>query len=313
MNKRIAILDLGTNTFNLLIAELLGGENYKILVNQKLPVKLGEKRINSGKIISVAFNRGIEAIKSHFTTIKKYQVQDIKAYGTSALRTAKNGEKFLAEIRIITGITVEIISGDLEAELIYFGVRQTLNLKNEKFVILDIGGGSNEFILANMKGIIWKKSYPLGIARLFERFRPSDPISVKQIEDIFLYLEEELEDLFLELKKHNIEILVGASGSFETFYTLVNNLEVSETECDLDANSSDITLNDYHMLYQKLVKSTLKERKKMKGLEPMRVEMIVLASIFVEFILKKYNFKLVLRSNFALKEGAVYKALKNRN
>jgi len=153
----------------------------------------------------------------------------------------------------------------------------------------------------------------LGIARLFERFRPSDPISVKQIEDIFLYLEEELEDLFLELKKHNIEILVGASGSFETFYTLVNNLEVSETECDLDANSSDITLNDYHMLYQKLVKSTLKERKKMKGLEPMRVEMIVLASIFVEFILKKYNFKLVLRSNFALKEGAVYKALKNRN
>jgi len=151
MNKRIAILDLGTNTFNLLIAELLGGENYKILVNQKLPVKLGEKRINSGKIISVAFNRGIEAIKSHFTTIKKYQVQDIKAYGTSALRTAKNGEKFLAEIRIITGITVEIISGDLEAELIYFGVRQTLNLKNEKFVILDIGGGSNEFILANIR------------------------------------------------------------------------------------------------------------------------------------------------------------------
>lgn len=308
--EKIAILDLGTNTFNLLIAEINNLGEFKILENKKLPVKLGEGRINNKEIISSAFNRGIDAIHKHYNLIKKYNIQTIHALGTSALRTAKNGQEFLDKIKTDTGIDVQIISGDKEAELIYYGVRQTLNLNMEQFVILDIGGGSNEFIIADMNQIIWKKSYPLGIARLLEKYNPSDPIKNEEIEEIYEFLAGNLQDLFDHLKKNQINILVGASGSFETFVTMINQLDVDETVCVLKDNSTELSIQDFLFLNKKLADSTLKERKNMKGLEPMRIEMIVLASLFVKFILENHDFKQLIQSNFSLKEGVVYEHIK---
>lgn len=310
--ENIAILDLGTNTFNLLIAEINNDGAFKTLVNKKLPVKLGEDRINKGEIISTAYNRGIDAIQNHFALIQKYNVKIIKAFGTSALRTAKNGKDFLAQIKENTGIEIQIISGNLEAELIYYGVRNTISLKNEKFVILDIGGGSNEFIIANMNQILWKKSYPLGIARLLDKYHPSDPIQDKEILKINQFLAGNLQGLFDNLVKYQINTLVGASGSFETFVTIIKQIDVVENECVLKDNSNELSIQDFLLLHERLITSTLKERKTMKGLEPMRIEMIVLASLFVKFILENHNFHRIIQSNYALKEGAVYKHIKEQ-
>ncbi|MBN2485808.1 MAG: hypothetical protein JXB34_07515 [Bacteroidales bacterium] len=304
--KRAAILDLGTNTFNLLIVETTPNRGYNILVNHKIPVKLGEGRINDGEIIPEAFKRGIDGVLKHFEVIDAYKTDTIKAYGTSALRTAKNGKQFLDEIYKLKKLEVEIISGDHEAELIYLGVRQTLRFTNEKFVILDIGGGSNELIIANMGHIIWKKSYNLGIARLMEKFKPSDPIQQVEIDSIKQYLKDEMQDLFAALQENNIRTLVGASGSFETFVTMLKEIEVVETECMLTELSTEISLPQYNQLFNKIIHSTHNERKNMKGLEPMRIEMIVLASLFVKFILENHQFNNIIQSNFALKEGAIF-------
>lgn len=310
--KRVAILDLGTNTFNLLITETKGDGAYSILVNQKQPVKLGESKINHGEIIPEAYKRGIKAIDKHYATILEHRVDYIKAFGTSALRSAKNGQEFLDEIYKNTGVTIEIISGNREAELIYLGVRQTLDLNNSKFLIIDIGGGSNELIIADMKKIYWKKSYPLGIARLLERFNPSDPLSDDEIDKIKAYLETELVDLFEALRDENISTLVGASGSFETFISMINDYDVIETEGSRSFDSEEIKPVDFDMLYDKLIYSTVNERRNMRGLEPMRIEMIVLACLFVKFILENHNFKHIYQSNFALKEGAIYELLKQQ-
>ena len=307
---RIAILDLGTNTFNLLIVQANGNCQYDILVNKKLPVKLGEGKMRDGKIIPAAFNRGIDAINTHFQSITDYKVGLIKAFGTSALRTAENGNEFLEQIKTNSGIDVHIISGEKEAELIYYGARQTIDLNNEKFVILDIGGGSNEFIVSDMNGIIWKHSYPLGIARLLDLFNPSDPITENEIETINKHLSENLQPLFEKLDNYNIRTLIGASGSFETFVTMINQIDVNETECALSEKSTAITVKDFIDLNSRLLKSTFTERSKMKGLERMRVEMIVLASHFVKFILDNHKFERIIQSNYALKEGAVYEILK---
>jgi exopolyphosphatase / guanosine-5'-triphosphate,3'-diphosphate pyrophosphatase len=306
---KVAILDLGTNTFNLLIAETSMKGNFSVLENKKIPVKLGEGKISHGEIPPEAIKRGIGAINSHYSLIRKHNVKIIRAFGTSALRTSKNGIDFLNKIKTNTGIEVQIISGEKEAELIYYGVRQTLNLDKEKFAILDIGGGSDEFIIADMEKIIWKKSYPLGIARLLERFYPSDPITKDEIAKIYEYLAGNLIDLFKKLKENNIQILVGASGSFETFVTMINQLEVNETECVLKENSHEISMHDFKQLNKKLAESTLLERIDMKGLEPMRVEMIVLASLFVNFVLENHRFNTIIQSNYALKEGAVYEQI----
>ncbi len=307
--KRVAILDLGTNTFNLLIAEESENGSYQILINQKQPVKLGEGRINDGEIIPAAFQRGISAVDYHYKTIIDYKVDYLKAFGTSALRSARNGKSFLDEVYERTGVTVEIITGDREAELIYLGVRQTISLNSSRFLILDIGGGSNELIVADMSRIYWKKSYSLGIARLLEKFKPSDPIDLDEIRAINYYLSSELQDLFKVLEENNIKVLVGASGSFETFVSMINEWEVKENEGASSRNSTEILLPDYARLYEKLINSTVLERRKMRGLEPMRIEMIVLASLFVKFILENHNFTNIYQSNFALKEGAIYEIL----
>ncbi|MBN1950626.1 MAG: hypothetical protein JW801_05450 [Bacteroidales bacterium] len=306
---RVAVLDLGTNTFNLVIAGK-NEQSIEFIHSSKLPVKLGEGGINEGTIGDKAFKRGIDAISRHYKTIREFEVTSIRALGTSALRTAKNGHLFLEEIRSTTGIEVEIIDGEEEAELIYYGVRETFNMQGGPFLILDIGGGSNEFIIADHQTMFWRKSYPLGIARLLERFNPSDPLTPKEISDIYSYLEIHTRDLIEEVKKYKVDTLLGASGSFETFAAMIRGDELQETEVSLDPEAIHLRYADFMGLAQLLIRSTTEERKTMRGLEPMRIEMIVLASLFVKFILEKLNINTIYQTNYSLKEGVVYQLFK---
>jgi exopolyphosphatase/guanosine-5'-triphosphate,3'-diphosphate pyrophosphatase len=309
---RIAVLDLGTNTFNLVIAEKEKKNSFKILHSSKLPVKLGEGGINRGEIVQAAFERGVTAILEHQRRIKQYQVTTIYAYGTSALRTAENGVPFLSTIKSRTGIDIEIITGEREAELIYYGVRQTHPMDQGLYLILDIGGGSNEFIIADNHQIYWKKSYKLGIARLLDRFKPSDPITPWEIEKVKNYLNKELDELVGKVQEYQINTLLGASGSFETFVAMIEaSQEMTETQVALYPRSIPISYDEFNSLYDRLMHSTSKERAKMKGLEPMRIEMIVLACLFTKFIIEKLEIKNIIQSNFALKEGAVYQLFIN--
>ena len=307
---RIAVIDLGTNTFNLLIVETGENQTYTIIYNSKLPVKLGKSGIDKKEIRPDAITRGLNALERHLQTIHEYKAEKIFAYATSAVRSARNGEQFVKMIRQRFEIDVEIINGEREAELIYFGVKQAVKLTDEKILILDIGGGSNEFIIADQDNIYWKKSYPLGVARLLAKFKPSDPISIEEIEFISNYLEERLSDLFEEFKKHKITTLIGASGSFETIAAMIRADDPNfESETGKLPEAINIDLTDFENLYQKLINSTLKERKQMKGLESMRLELIVVATLIVKFILQKLKLRILIQSNFALKEGVVYELL----
>ena len=307
---RIAVIDLGTNTFNLLIVETGDDQDYKILYNDKLPVKLGKSGIDKKEIRPDAITRGLNAIDRHLNTIREFNADKTFAFATSGVRSARNGDQFVKMIQQRFNMEVEVISGEREAELIYYGVKQAVQLSREKVLILDIGGGSNEFIIADNDNVYWKKSYPLGVARLLAKFKPSDPISIEEIEFISNYLEERLSDLFEEFRKHKINTLVGASGSFETIAAMIRADDPTfESETDTLPESVIIDLTDFENLYQKLVNSTLKERKQMKGLESMRLEMIVVATLIVKFILQKLKLTRLIQSNFALKEGVIYEIL----
>ena len=307
---RISVIDLGTNTFNLLVVETTDDHDYKILYNNKLPVKLGKSGIDKKEIRPDAITRGMNAIEKHLQTIQELHSEKTYAFATSAIRSARNGDQFVKMVRQRFNLDIDIIDGNREAELIYYGVKQAVNLSNEKVLILDIGGGSNEFIIADHDRIYWKKSYPLGVARLLAKFKPSDPISIEEIEFISNYLEERLCDLFDEFRKHKITTLVGASGSFETIAAMIRADDPNfESETGTYPESITIDLTDFENLYQKLVNSTLKERKQMKGLESMRLEMIVVATLVVKFMLQKLKLQRLIQSNFALKEGVVYELL----
>jgi exopolyphosphatase/guanosine-5'-triphosphate,3'-diphosphate pyrophosphatase len=306
---RIAIIDLGTNTFNLLIAEKTGNSGYTILLNTKEGVKLGEGGINRRFITETAAQRGINAIARHYDRMKPFNPDKVIAFATSAIRDAENGADFAKTLKDRFDLEINIIDGNKEAGLIYLGVKQTIPFTGKRFIILDIGGGSNEFIIADDQDILWKRSFPLGMARLLDRFKPSDPITASEIKAVEEYLEPELSELFEKVKVYKPEIFVGASGSFDSFVMMLSN------EGLLNQKNGDIShclpLETYHKLHNKLIKSTRTERDRMKGLEPVRRDMIVLATIFVNLVLTKTGLTSIYQSAYSLKEGAAWEMLNN--
>jgi exopolyphosphatase / guanosine-5'-triphosphate,3'-diphosphate pyrophosphatase len=306
---RIAVIDLGTNTFNLLIAEVFDDKNYKIIFSTKEGVKLGEGGINNKTITEVAFQRGLASIERYFEQIRLFQVDKVVALATSAIRDADNGQEFSDTLKKRFNLDISIISGDKEAELIYFGVKQTIPFTGKRFLILDIGGGSNEFIIANELQIFWARSFKLGMARLLEQFRPSDPISASEIKRIETYLKSELGELFDQVLIYKPDIFIGASGSFDSFVAMLTSDNL------LQHKNGDvfhqIPINIYNQLHQKILLSTRAERDLMTGLEPVRRDMIVLASIFVNFVLHETGLQTMYQSAYSLKEGAIYESISN--
>ena len=301
---RVGIIDLGTNTFNLLIIDIIKEHSIQKIYKSNLPVKLGKEGFVGGMISSLAIERGIEALQFHKNSIKEYKCDKVFAFATSAIRSAVNGSDFTKIVKTKLDIDIQIISGETEAELIYLGVKNAIKLKEEIVLIIDIGGGSTEFIIANNEKIFWKNSYPLGIARIIERFKPSDPISITEIREIENYLTIELCDLLTEISKYRICTLIGSSGSFDTFASMVSialNHEKQENK-----PFYEIPVEEFEKLNQILLKSTFSERANMEGLEPMRIEMIVLASIFTKFIIKNLNIKKLFQSEYAIKEGIAF-------
>jgi exopolyphosphatase/guanosine-5'-triphosphate,3'-diphosphate pyrophosphatase len=300
---RIAVIDMGTNTFNVLVAETIENNTYTILFKDKVGVKLGKGGINKKTITPEAFERGINAINQHLESIQKYNVDNIITTATSGIRSTENGKRLVQVIEEKFKIKVQIISGDEEAELIYRGVKQVVQFNNHNSIILDIGGGSNEFIIANNMGILWKHSFKLGMARLLDEFNPSDPITSQEIEQIEKYIDSELEILYNAFKEYKPDDLIGCSGTFNSFRSMILAKNGCIPKKVKKSNSYPIDLNDYAILHNDLLKSTNKERINMKGLELVRVEMIVLGSIFTNFIINKLKIKTLTQSAFAIKEG----------
>jgi exopolyphosphatase/guanosine-5'-triphosphate,3'-diphosphate pyrophosphatase len=304
--KKIAIIDLGTNTFNLLIVSVNGDKSYQIIHNGKLAVKLGEGGINQNYIAPIAYQRGINAIGEHFRTILLHGASEIFAFATSALRNASNGQDFVNEIKNLFGVEVRLINGDEEAELIYLGIRQAVPLNEENVLILDIGGGSNELIIGNSKKFMWRRSYDLGISRLLQKFKPSDPISLNQIEEVERYIEFELADLVEPLGLYQPKILVGSSGSFDTYRSILTATNIITPNGD---PSIEIPLDEYFKLHNRLILTTIDQRTAISGMDPMRVEMIVLATVFTHFLIRKFGITRMIQSAYSLKEGAVWKVI----
>ena len=305
---RIAVIDMGTNTFNLVIADH-NQSHYTILHHDKFVVKLGEGGINLNIIRPEPFWRAVDYIEKILEVVKAFKVTEIFAFATSAIREASNGKLFVEAIDKLFGLKVEVISGDREAALIYSGVKSAVTLSNKKSLIMDIGGGSTEFIIGNNDEIFWKRSYKLGAARLLELFSPPEPMSKECLTAIETYLNKELSSLDEVLKEHEIEELIGSSGSFDTFAEMICHRHYFP-EMLVGKTTFDFNLTYLASLHQRLLNSTRIQRLEMPGMIAMRVDMIVIASVFLHFVLNKYGISKVRLSTYSLKEGVLYQMIR---
>jgi exopolyphosphatase/guanosine-5'-triphosphate,3'-diphosphate pyrophosphatase len=296
---RAAVIDLGTNTFHLIIAEI-STTDVQIIYKTNVPVRLGQGRINENIIIPEAFERGIETLKTFKQEIDKHQVQQTLAIATSAVRSAANGSDFVDAAKKNAGIHIDVIDGDKEAVYIYRGVKATGAI-NGTSLIMDIGGGSTEFIICNNKELLWKKSYNIGAARLTQAYFHSDPISEQDKAAIIDHLNNELTDLKEACILYKPDQLVGSAGAFETFAGMIlKEVDIAHIK------SAPIEFTAYSSLSDKLIKSTHAARENMPDLIKLRVDMIVIAAILTNHILSMSEIKQISLSTYDLKMGVLY-------
>lgn len=298
---RKAIIDLGTNTCNLLIAEV-NSENYSILYQGKEWVRLGDTSINDNLISNAAIERAIRAIKNHSRTINDFNAHDIHVLATSAVRTAENQDLFLHEVREETGFSVEIITGEQEAELIHKGVLLAFGQFTEPVLILDIGGGSNELIISGNDEIVWMESLPTGVSRVVNQYPPSDPISPGEINFLGRYFVENHQQTFYKCHGHGVKRLIGCSGAFDTIADMIDKVDPATKKRVRQL----ITLKDFNKVYQHLIFSTRSQRLEMKGMDRVRVDLIVPAVIFINQIVTRLGIESVYQTDYSLREGVLY-------
>lgn len=304
MKNKIAIIDLGTNTCNLLIAEYQD-KNYRILHQSKEAVKLGKNGIDKNTLTYDALERSVLAFHEHQKQIGDIRNVEMVVLATSAIRDAQNRDWFQEQILKQTGVAIQIISGEQEADLIFKGVKLAFHHIEDESLILDIGGGSNEFVLTSSNLPIWEQSFPLGMARIIEQFPPSDPITSDEITRIHKYYDFHLEELWHRLKNKRIPCLIGCSGAFNTLADMIDQTGPG-TKSRI---KQELKLSEVNSIYTKLIKSTAGERIQMKGMEPIRVEMIVPAVIFIKLILDKLKIPKICQTDFALREGVLYERI----
>jgi len=296
-----AIIDLGTNTFNLLVHEQ-GEASLRIVHSAELPVFLGKGGIEQGRITDDAFERGMQALRVHKATALEHGAATILGFGTSMLRNARNGEDFVRRAKQELGITIRIIPGEQEAELILAGVRQAVAFGSQPSLVMDIGGGSTEFILATNKALMWKRSFELGVTRLRERIPISDPIMVEEEARIAAHLDDQLEGLYAVVERQEPHVLVGSAGSFDSL-ALIISAERGEALAP-DAVTLTFSALEFDALKDRLLRMTRGERLQVPGLPEHRVDTIPYALIQIDRVLLAGGIRELAWSRYALKEGA---------
>lgn len=304
--RRAAVIDLGTNTFHLMICEIANGQS-NVIFKRRVPVKIGQGGISKGLIVDEAKSRALSTLKEFKQICEDYEVEEIHALATSAIRSASNGQDFCQQALIDTGIQINVIDGITEAEYILAGVKTAVDFTNDPSLIMDIGGGSVEFILATADQILFQNSYEIGAQRLKDKFHHSDPISVGEIQDLRNFLKSSLADLIEVSNIHKPVTLIGASGSFETVIDIYNKKDQNDSEyINL---GEQFHKNCFTLVHQEILSKNHDERLRIPGMVEMRVDMICVATVLIDFILEELSIQQITVSSAALKEGLMVSLL----
>jgi len=297
--SKIGIIDIGSNTFNLLVSCTKSKES---IYSKEIHVGI-RKGTKQNIIQKKTIKESIVTIQKFKKTCKKFNCKKIHIVATASLRNAINKNEFIETCKKETNLIVNVISGDMEAELIFNAILN--NIKDfDDFVIVDIGGASTEFIITKNKKSVFKKSFNFGSQLLIEKFNPSDPIKEEEEEDIKRFLKEQLKDLTSSLKKYKIKNLIGTSGSFNciTKIQLKKNYSTEYQILNIDHYKETIS--------PEILNSTINQREKIPGLLKMRAENIIITIILINFLLNQ-GVKNIYTTKFSLKNGVFSNILNN--
>ncbi len=305
---KVAVIDLGTNTFKLLVAEQHSGSRtgLRVVHAEELSVFLGRGGIEKKEITAEASARGTETLRILMDMARELGAERVSGFGTSALRNARNGEAFVEQVHKELGLVISIIPGEEEAGLILDGVRQAVPFGKKPMLVMDIGGGSTEFILATDRSLMWKHSFELGTTRLFERFPAIDPMGMDTQMRMAQHIDAQFEFLWSVVDRHWPTTLVGSAGSFASIAAMIA-LERG-TPIAEDAITLIFDATEFDALKDKFFAMTRDQRSAMPGLPAHRVDTIIPALALIERVLL-HGIQQLQWSKYSLKEGAAVRIL----
>ena len=288
-----AVIDLGTNTFNLLVGEVVNGQFCRIYAD-KMSVLLGMGGINQGTITPDAMERAKDALRHFMFLCYEMDVMEVIGIGTSALRASDNSSELIEFAKKELDLEVKVVSGEEEAKLIYQGVKWLRDFE-EDTVIMDIGGGSTEFIHVQNNKPNKAVSLNVGVSRIYQYLNNPDEFTPEHYDKINRFLVKN-EGGFFESSQS--DILIGASGSFETLYKLS-----FQTDFPKDKRTIEVPKKRLDDVIESILYSSLEDRMANTLISPIRKRMLPIAAFKVKWVMDKLATKQVLISPYSLKEG----------
>lgn len=299
---KIAAIDIGTNSVHMVIVRVEEHRLFEIIDREKEMVQLGKKSLMMGRLAEDAMERGLAALKAFRAIADSHGVDQIICTATSAVRESSNGKEFVAQIKKLTGIQVRILSGKEEARMIALAVRDVIDLKNRRALIVDIGGGSVELIVADARHIYFADSIKAGVIRLTERFMHHDPPAPKDLKKLQKWLKMKLEPLSKKIQNLSPEIAVGTSGTMLAMGALVaDRRKNGKSKMQKDM----MTITEVEQVNENLQSMTMDERMKMPSLDKKRADQIVAGGMLIETVMEKCRVNEMTLQDRALREGLI--------
>lgn len=302
---KVAAIDVGTNSMRLLIADYEDGD-FKNREKHINVTRLGLDVDRDGIIGEGAMQRNLDSLDEFGSLARQEGCEEIWAIGTSALRDSKNSDEFVKRAAEKSGIAVEIISGAAEADMGFIGVLQGLDSKDENILVVDIGGGSTEFIVGNKDGIKFIKSENIGALRMTEKFLRQDPVDTLEYGLMENYISEELNDTIDKVCKLNIKKVVGIGGTITSVAAMLQEMEPYDME---KIHGSVIRYSEISQLLGSLKNMRLSEKRMIKGLQPQRADIITAGVGILEIILRMICFDRMAVSEYDNLEGLIAKKM----
>lgn len=298
----LAALDMGTNSFHLVVARVRG-DGYEIVTREKETIRLGHGGGDMKELAPDAMDRGISALR-RMKRIADSHGATVRAVATSAVREAENNEAFIARARAEAGIEVEIVSGLEEARLIHLGVLQAVAAYDTRLILVDIGGGSTEVLVGEHTTTLTARSFKLGAVRLTDRFFPGGMVTPSAVDACRAHVRSTLAGFEREVAQHGFDLAVASSGTAETIATMVQarrGLPALHT-----LNRFQFTTTEVDEVVAELVtKRTPTTRASVPGLEPTRADIIVAGALVLQCVAQAFHIAGFTFSEGALREGVL--------
>ncbi|HMZ55939.1 MAG TPA: Ppx/GppA phosphatase family protein [Nitrospira sp.] len=301
---KLAVLDIGTNSIHMVLAEVQPDYSYKILDRFKDMTRLGDGVFTSRRLSDQAMMRGLEVIRALVTLARNKGYEQIEAVATSAVREARNGGEFLDHVAQQTGLVVRVITGAEEARLIFLGVQNSVALPEQPTLVIDIGGGSVEVIVGNRETVFQARSLKLGAIRLKDLYLPKTPPSKGMLGELEQAVTVQLKAGLGPYKTKRIEQIIATSGMAGNLAEVIHLQRTGRPLPQL--NLAHVTAKEIAAVEKRLAGASLKTRLAMPGLDPKRVDTLLPATIVFRILLDLLQKTELTICDKAIREGIIY-------